>query len=150
VLSTLHTNSAIAAVTRLIDMGVERFLLAPVLSGLVAQRLVRRLCTDCRRQDVAGTADAALLGGALKVGDPVWRTTGCTECGGQGYRGRLAVYEVIAVDGELERMIHEGSGEADLTAAVRARTPGLIHDAADKIRAGDTSVEEAARVARDD
>jgi len=149
-LSTLHTNSAIGAVTRLFDMGVERFLLAPMLSGLVAQRLVRRLCESCRRADAASAADAALLGGALKPGTAVWRAAGCDECAGQGYRGRTAVYEVIAVDGRLERLIHEGAGEADLTAAVRAAGPSLLDDAIAKVKAGVTSIGEAARVARDD
>jgi len=149
-LSTLHTNSAIGAVTRLFDMGVERFLLAPMLSGLVAQRLVRRLCESCRRADAATAADAALLGGALEPGAAVWRAVGCDACAGQGYRGRTAVYEVIAVDGTLERLIHDGAGEADLTGAVRASGPSLLDDAIAKVMSGVTSIEEAARVARDD
>ena len=149
-LSTLHTNSAVGAVTRLLDMGVERFLLAPMLSGLVAQRLVRRLCESCRRADTASAADAALLGGALEPGDAVWRVGGCDDCAGQGYRGRTAVYEVIAVDGALERLIHDGAGEADLAVAARAAGPSLLDDALAKVRAGVTGIEEAARVARDD
>lgn len=149
-LSTLHTNSAIGAVTRLLDMGVERFLLAPMLNGLVAQRLVRRLCETCRRADTATGADSALLGGALAAGDPVWRAAGCAECGGQGYRGRTAVYEVIAVDAGLERLIHDGAGETALGQAAREAGPSLLDDAVAKVRVGITGVEEAARVVRND
>lgn len=149
VLSTLHTNSAIGSVTRLVDMGVERFMLAPMLRGLVAQRLARRLCPACRREETAGEGEAASLGGALAVGDPVFRATGCAECGGQGYRGRVALYEVIEVDGALEAMIHAGASEAGLEAQARRSGPSLLADGADKVRAGITTVEEATRVARE-
>ena len=98
VLSTLHTNSAVGSVTRLIDMGVERYLLAPMLVGLVAQRLVRRLCPDCRREDRASEADAELLGGACGPGAESARAVGCPACHGEGYRGRAGLYEVVAVD----------------------------------------------------
>ncbi len=77
VLTTLHTNSAVGSVTRLIDMGVERYLLAPMVVGLVAQRLVRKLCPECRREDAATDADAMLLGGAVKPGKKLWRAAGC-------------------------------------------------------------------------
>lgn len=149
VLSTLHTNSAIGAVTRLIDMGVERFTLAPMLSGLVAQRLVRKLCEECRLEDRARGGDVALLP-ALAPGDPVWRANGCDACAGSGYRGRTAVYEVVFVNSALEALIHDGASESELTAAARAEGPALTDDAAAKVRSGITSVEEAARVARDD
>ena len=150
VISTLHTNTAIGSISRLIDMGAERFLLAPVLSGLVAQRLVRRLCEVCRKAEKATALDRDLLGGELNVGDIVYRAEGCDACHGQGYRGRTAVYEVVAVDPELEAMIHAGATEAELTAAARRAGPSLLQDAVARVHEGVTSVKEAARVVQDD
>lgn len=148
VLSTLHTNTAIGAVSRLIDMGVERFLLAPMLVGVVAQRLVRRLCSDCRIPATATAADAGLIDG-LAVGDDLWRACGCPACHGQGYRGRSGIYEVIAATREIEAMVHAGASEVDLTAAARRDGPGLIDDGLRQIRAGVTTVEDVARVAKE-
>jgi general secretion pathway protein E len=145
VLSTLHTTTAIGAVSRLIDLGVERFLLAPMLVGLVAQRLVRRLCPQCRRPEAASPADAALLDG-LAVGERVFRATGCPACQGQGYAGRLALYEVIAVTRDLEEMIHGGAAEADLARTARRHGPGLMADGLRNIRDGNTTTEDVARV----
>ncbi|WP_294299944.1 type II secretion system ATPase GspE [uncultured Sphingomonas sp.] len=150
VLSTLHTNSAVGSVTRLLDMGVERYLLAPMLVGLAAQRLVRRLCPDCRWEDTATDADSRLLGGALKVGKRIWRAGGCDACHGEGYRGRAGVYEVIAIDSQLQALIHDGASEAKLEKAARANNPSLLDDGVAKVRAGVTTVEEVARVTRDE
>lgn len=149
VLSTLHTNTAVGAVARLIDMGVERFLLAPMLAGVVAQRLVRRLCPDCARPDVATEADRDLLEGALEVGSPLRRAAGCPACHGLGYRGRTGIYEVVTVDGEMEALIHGGAAEADLTALARRRGPSLVESGVGKIREGATTVEDVARVAQE-
>jgi general secretion pathway protein E len=148
VLSTLHTNTAIGAVARLIDMGVERFLLAPMLVGVVAQRLVRRLCVECRQAEPATAADAGLVEG-LVVGEVVHRAVGCPACHGQGYRGRSGIYEVVAMTKDLEVMIGAGASEAALTDAARADGPGLIADGLRQIRAGVTTVEDVARVAQE-
>ncbi len=148
VLSTLHTNTAIGAISRLIDMGVERFLLAPMLVGVVAQRLVRRLCATCRLPGTATQAEADLIDG-LAAGDALWRACGCPDCHGQGYRGRSGIYEVIAVTREMEMLIHSGASEADLTVAARRDGPGLIADGLRQIRAGITTVEDVARVAKE-
>ncbi|ABQ68942.1 type II secretion system protein GspE [Rhizorhabdus wittichii DC-6] len=150
VLSTLHTNSAIGSITRLIDMGVERYLLAPMVVGLIAQRLVRRLCEHCRWQDRATEADSALLGRALKPGKKIWRAQGCEHCHGEGYKGRMALYEVVAADDELRRLIHDGASEAELTAAARKAGPSLLDDGIAKLRAGLTTIEEVARVVQDE
>jgi general secretion pathway protein E len=149
VLSTLHTNTAVGAVARLIDMGVERFLLAPMLAGVVAQRLVRQLCADCARADRATQADHDLLEGALPVGAPLRRAEGCPACRGLGYRGRTGIYEVVTIDREMEALIHGGAAEAELVAQARRRGPSLVEDGARKIRAGVTTVEEVARVAQE-
>jgi general secretion pathway protein E len=150
VLSTLHTNTAVGSVTRLIDMGVERYLLAPMVVGLVAQRLVRRLCPSCRREDDATDADALLLGGAIKPGRKIWRAVGCEQCHGDGYRGRAGLYEVVAVDDAFQKLIHDGASEADLERAARKAGPGLLEDGVAKLKAGLTTVEEVARVVRDE
>ncbi len=150
VLSTLHTNTAIGAVGRLVDMGVERFLMAPMLRGLVAQRLVRQLCPGCAVTHHVTDPEAALLSGALAAGEAVRRAEGCDACGGQGYRGRLPIYEVIEANAELERLIHDGAAEAVLVREARARGPGILQDGADKLRAGLTTIEEVVRAVRVD
>ena len=148
VLSTLHTNSAIGSVTRLIDMGVERYLLAPMLVGLVAQRLVRRLDPVSRVEARATAQDAALLNGAITVGEPIWRPG---ENGGfDGYRGRIGLFELVTIDERLRALIHDGASEAELTEAARAGSPSLLDDGVAKIRAGLTSVDEVARVIREE
>src|SRR5207244_3909780 len=113
-LSTLHTNSAVGSVTRLIDMGVERYLLAPMIVGLAAQRLVRKLCPTCRHEDTASEGDSLLLGGAIAVGETLWRAQGCADCHQEGYRGRAGLYEVVAVDEKFQKLIHDGASEAEL------------------------------------
>ena len=150
VLSTLHTNSAAGSVTRLVDMGVERYLLAPMVVGLVAQRLVRALCPACRAPGVATVIESDLTGGAVAVGAPLFRATGCSDCGSEGFRGRRAIYEIIEVDAALRTLIHDGASESDLLTAARTSSPGLIDDGAAKVAAGITTVEEIARVVRDD
>ena len=145
VLSTLHTNTAIGAVSRLIDMGVERFLLAPILIGVVAQRLVRRLCPECRRPVPATHDDAALIDGLIP-GETVFRAAGCAACHDLGYRGRAGIYEVIAINQDLEALIHQGASESDLTDAARRDGPALVADGLRQIRAGITTVEDVARV----
>lgn len=149
-LSTLHTNTAVGSVTRLIDMGVERYLLAPMLAGLIAQRLVRRLCPHCRKEDIATAADSEMTGGAIAIGARVFRPVGCPECRGEGYKGRLGVYEVIEVDPKMQGAIHDAASEADLLKLARKRGPSLLDDGAAKAMAGETSVQEVARVVRED
>jgi general secretion pathway protein E len=149
-LSTLHTNTAVGSVTRLIDMGVERYLLAPMLTGLAAQRLVRRLCPACKTPAEATAADSEMTGGAIPVGARVFRPVGCPACRGEGYKGRLGVYEVIEIDAELQQAIHDGAAESELVRLARRRGPGLLEDGAAKALAGETSVQEVARVVRED
>ena len=150
VLTTLHTNSAVGSVTRLIDMGVERYLLAPMVVGLIAQRLVRTLCRVCRQPGEATAIESAMLSGALPAGAAIFRSAGCDACHGEGFRGRAGIYEVIAVDGAMQALIHDGASEAQLLAAARQAGPGLVDDGVAKVRAGITSVEEIARVVRDE
>lgn len=150
VLSTLHTNTAIGAVSRLVEMGVERFLLAPMLRGLIAQRLVRRICLDCRTAHFVTDSESKLLSGAVEVGEQVWRGAGCEACHGQGYVGRLPLYEVVEFDRALEQLVHEGASDAALVKAARARGPGILADGVAKLRDGLTTVEEVARAVHEE
>lgn len=149
VLSTVHTNDAAGAVTRLRDMGVEPFLLASTLRLVAAQRLVRRLCTTCRVAEPADKATARLAG--IKTGKTVWRPHGCADCGHTGYVGRTGLYEIIRVDDRIRRLIASGASEDDLAAAAFTDEDGTLSGRARAlVLEGLTSVEEALRVTRQD
>ncbi|PCJ98225.1 MAG: type II secretion system protein GspE [Alteromonadaceae bacterium] len=144
VLSTLHTNTAIGAVTRLQDMGIEPFLLSSSLEGLMAQRLVRLLCTECKRPHDATESEATRLG--IPQGVEVYSAEGCGNCHNTGYRGRTAIYELIPVDDELRLLIHEGAGEQKMTEHARKISKSIYENGRDKVLEGFTSVEEVLRV----
>jgi len=146
VLSTLHTNTAVGAVTRLQDMGVERFLLSSSLIAVIAQRLVRLLCTDCREAVSPTESELALLGLELDGEHTIYRAVGCKNCNYIGYRGRSGIYELITVDDEMRRMIHGGAGEQELLQQARRHDPGILEDGRRRVLAGDTSMEEVLRV----
>ena len=130
VLSTLHTNSAIGAVTRLRDMGIEPFLLASSLLGVVAQRLVRVLCPHCK----------------VPHHEQGYRAVGCDACHHTGYHGRQGIYEVLAVDDHLRAMIHGLNSEADMEAYVRQETPSMRSEGWSLVQSGLTTAEEVWRV----
>jgi type IV pilus assembly protein PilB len=149
VLATLHTNSAASAVTRLLDMGVEPFLVAAVLRSVVAQRLVRKLCPHCRAPAASSPGAAATPRAAAALGLDEAATArlreprGCLWCAGRGYSGRSGLFEVLALDEELAAAVHRGAGEAELARAARARGQrSLCDDAVDKLLAGTTSLSE--------
>ena len=148
VLSTVHTNDAPGAITRLRDMKVEPFLLASTLRAVIAQRLVRRLCPACRRPVRAGDTVATLLG--IGADEIVWEPVGCDACSPTGYKGRIGVYEGVRVDETIRRLINEGGDEAAIAAHAFARSPSLATAARDLVREGLTSAEEAVRVSRRD
>ncbi len=148
VLSTLHTNTAASSIVRLVDMGVEHFLLAPMLRGVVAQRLVRRLCPSCRKESHATEQDQRLVAG-LSLGSKVYRPVGCDDCRRQGFKGRTAIYEIIVVDERIAELIQTGASEAEIVKQARASSPSLVDDGLRLIEQGVTSVEEVARVVRD-
>jgi len=153
VLTTLHTNSAVAAITRLVDMGAEPFLVASSLTAAVAQRLVRRPCPGCAEPYEPDEVTLTLLGlhpRDLRGATPVMGT-GCPECGGTGYRGRTAVYEVLAVDAELRQILIKDPSEVAI--AEHARSAGMMTlrgAAIAKARRGETTFEEAIRVTHAD
>jgi general secretion pathway protein E len=151
VLSTLHTNSAIGATTRLRDMGVEPFLLSSSLTGLLAQRLVRVLCRSCRRPAEADDREMELLGLSLDTTRPVlYHPVGCTACAQTGFHGRSGIYELVSIDDTLRTMIHDGASEQVMERHARAHGPGILDDGRRRVLAGDTTLEESLRVTQVD
>jgi general secretion pathway protein E len=145
VLATLHTNDAVSAVTRLVDMGVEGYLLASCLRGVLAQRLVRCLCPHCRQAVAMDAADRDRLGEV--EGGNLWLPRGCAACGGSGYAGRTGIYELLVTDEELQHLIHGGAAEADLRACHRrAGRRSLFEDGRRLLGRGTTSADELLRV----
>jgi type IV pilus assembly protein PilB len=153
VLTTLHTNSAVAALTRLVDMGAEPFLVASSLTCAIAQRLVRRTCPECAAPYLPSQDTLTLLGlkpADLDTATPM-RGKGCQECGGTGYRGRTAVYEVLVVDAAMRKVLMRDASESAIGAQARAAgMQSLRASALDKARQGLTSFEEAMRVTTED
>lgn len=149
VLSTLHTNTAIGAVTRLRDMGVEPFLLSSSLSGVLAQRLVRRLCPQCREPYALPDAQRRLLGLPPTQAVTCWRPLGCEACSGQGYHGRIGLHELLVLDEPMRMAIHRGDGELDIAKLAAERYLPLRQDGIAKMCAGETSLEEVLRVTRE-
>ncbi|WP_418064588.1 type II secretion system ATPase GspE [Psychrobacter alimentarius] len=156
VLSTLHTNTAIGAVTRLQDMGVEPFLLSSSLIGVVAQRLVRTLCSHCHGWQAADTEQAKLfteigveiekgVDSAIQLPKPI----GCDKCNQSGFKGRTAIYEVVPIDDTLRRMIHSNTAEYELEEYARLQTPSIRADGLRKVIEGRTTLEEVLRVTKE-
>lgn len=148
VLSTLHTNTAVGAITRLRDMGIEPFLLASSLVGVIAQRLLRLLCPHCKQPVHVRGADLKRLGfvGAIEDGVEVYQPQGCPKCYGHGYKGRAGVFEIIPLDSEMAKLIHDGAGDLALEQHARTLAPSIQQSALDKVLAGETSVDEALRI----
>ncbi len=147
VLSTLHTNTAVGAIIRLQDMGVEPFLLSSSIIAVMAQRLVRVLCVSCKDPYTASSGELAFLDKAGES-EPVTlcHARGCHLCNNTGYRGRTGIYEIIEIDDTLRAMIHEGEGEQSIVKYARERAPGILDDGRRRIVAGETTVQEVLRV----
>ncbi|WP_437881255.1 type II secretion system ATPase GspE [Pseudomonas sp. LRF_L74] len=150
VLSTLHTNSAVGAVTRLVDMGVEPFLLSSSLLGVLAQRLVRVLCPHCRQARTADEAECAVLGMGVQVAPIIYHAEGCSECHQQGYRGRTGIYELVIFDDMLRTLVHNRASEQELLRHARSLGPGIREDGRRKVLDGITTLEEVLRVTREE
>jgi general secretion pathway protein E len=149
VLSTLHTNSAVGAVTRLVDMGVDAYLLASSLVGILAQRLLRTLCPHCK---VAYSADAATcqrLGLDPAALHQLFKAVGCEHCQ-HGYRGRIGIYELISVTPAVSTLIHQGVGEQALIEEARKLSRSLFQDGRQRVLDGVTSLDELLRVIQED
>ncbi len=147
ILSTLHTNGAAAAVTRLMDMGVEPFLITSTLNAVLAQRLVRRLCPHCREAFAPATGALEALGVSPAGFTRLWRPVGCEACGGAGFKGRVALLELLVTDADIERLILARAEARDIQAAAGLRT--MLEDGLVKAREGLTTLEEVLRVTRE-
>jgi general secretion pathway protein E len=149
VLATLHTNDAVGATTRLVDMGVEPYLLSSSLLGVLAQRLVRKLCNACRREYRPDGGEVAQLGGRFDA-ERLFAPTGCAACNQTGYAGRTGIYELFTVDDEARRLMHQAGGESALRAHATARgMRPLREDGLRWVSCGVTSLEELVRVTRE-
>ncbi len=148
VLSTLHTNTAAGALTRLRDMGIEPFLLSSSLVGVLAQRLVRVLNPESKQPFQAGEYERRLLNLGQDDPSPILYRPG--RDGGSGYRGRSGIYELIVVDDQMRTMIHDGASEQDLERHARQTTPSIRDDGRAKVLRGETTIEEVLRVTRED
>jgi len=147
VLSTLHTNDAVGAVARMVDMGVEPYLLSSALIGVMAQRLVRRICPECRSTYIAPPELIERFGWQARGQVMLARGRGCRNCYDSGYKGRLAIHELIEIDRPLQSLIVANAGYEALSDHVRnGPTAGLFDDGLDRVLAGHTTLEEISRV----
>jgi len=151
VLSTLHTNTAVGAITRLRDMGVEPFLLSSSIIGVLAQRLLRKLCPDCKEAYTASSSDLEILGITPEPGETItlYQPKECKACNYQGYRGRSGIFELVVIDDAIKNLIHEGAGEHELEKQARTRSRSMLQNAREKALCGETSLEEVIRVAHE-
>ncbi|MCP4492944.1 MAG: type II secretion system ATPase GspE [Gammaproteobacteria bacterium] len=147
VLSTLHTNSAVGAITRLQDMGVEPFLLSSTLLGVISQRLVRNLCCECRSEINLNTSEYEKYG--IDANTEIFHPEGCPVCLQTGYRGRSGIYELVEIDDNLSTMIHDGESQAKIEQYCRIKSPSIRDDGMRKITSGETSLDEVLRVTRE-
>lgn len=153
VLSTLHTNTAIGAITRMEDMGVEPFLLASSVVGVLAQRLVRMLCNDCKQPHSPDERERELLNMPPSVPTTtdtiIYRPSGCDECNDTGYRGRGGIYELVVINDHLRTLIHEKAPEATLNEEARKNSQSIFESGVGQVLAGKTSLEEILRVTQE-
>ncbi|MDR2112750.1 MAG: type II secretion system ATPase GspE [Candidatus Accumulibacter sp.] len=148
VLATLHTNDAPSAITRLVDMGIEPFLLASSTIGVLAQRLARRLCPDCKQAYEADACEMELL--ELARPQTLYRAAGCAACNYTGYRGRTGLYELLVVDDAVRSLVHRGGNEQDIREQALANGMQLLRgDGVSRVLAGETTLDEVLRVTRE-
>jgi general secretion pathway protein E len=148
VLSTLHTNDAATALTRLVDLGIEPYLVASTVEAVLAQRLVRRICESCKEPTAPTPEESRALGPEAASLDGVWAGKGCSECRGTGYRGRTGIYELLVMDEALRGAVQENASASRLEALALAQGMCLLReDGLRVIREGLTTVEEVLRVA---
>lgn len=149
VMSTLHTNTAIGAITRMRDMGIEPFLISSSLLGVLAQRLVRTLCSDCKEAYSADKEQKKLFNLQPDQELTLYRAKGCEKCNQKGYRGRTGIHELLLIDDKVQELIHSEAGEQSIEKSVRERTPSIRDDGLDKVLQGITSLEEVMRVTKE-
>lgn len=147
VLSTLHTNTAVGTVVRMVDMGLEPYLLATSLVAVLSQRLVRVMCTNCRVPREPNNFELEFMRGEVA---PYYSLKGCDACGYTGYRGRTGIYELLILNDEIQQKIHERASEQEISRIARTLYPSIRADGRNKVKAGITTVEEVIRVTATD
>lgn len=150
VMSTLHTNTAAGAITRLEDMGIEPFLLSSSLLAVLSQRLVRTLCPDCKEAHAPTEQECQILGIDPAESHMIYRPKGCAACNQTGYRGRTGIHELLIVDEDIRELVHNGHGEQAIEKHIRKTTPSIREDGCQKVLSGVTALEEVLRVTREE
>jgi type IV pilus assembly protein PilB len=147
VLSTLHTNDAPSAITRLLEMGIEPFLVASAIDCVVAQRLARTLCKHCKKRTIISAEVLRGHGFAAQFDIEAYEPVGCNRCGGLGYRGRIGLFEVMPISDEIRALtLERASADQVAAVAVREGMRTLREDGLDKVKSGISSMAEIARV----
>ena len=144
VLSTVHTNSAIAAITRLRDMGIESFLLSSSLKTIISQRLVRRLCNNCKQEIEPDEEIKSTFN--LNTDAVIYKSIGCNDCSMSGYQGRIAISECVEVDNHLKDLIHNNASENEMSEYVFKSTKSIDQVSIELVSKGITSIEELIRI----
>ena len=147
VFSTLHTNTAVGCISRLTDIGCEPFLIGSTMNAVIAQRLVRRLCTHCKAEYSASEQEKVLLDAPIEQPLTLYKPVGCAVCQGSGYRGRLGLFETLWFDEELSKLVSKGCSEEELEARAGERLRPMWTDGASKVIAGITTLAEVETVA---
>jgi general secretion pathway protein E len=152
VLSTLHTNTASGAITRLEDMGIEPFLLSSSLLAVLSQRLVRTLCSDCKKPHEPSEHECGILGVPVAEANNniIFRPSGCAACNHTGYRGRTGIHELLIVDEQVRDLVHAGRGEQAIEKYIRKETLSIREDGCHRVLNGETALEEVLRVTREE
>ena len=146
VFSTIHTNDAVSSINRLIDMGLEPYMVSSALVGVVSQRLVRRICTNCRKPYEPDEYEIDKL--HLEPGQKLYRGTGCTECNESGYKGRIAIHEIVVMTKTMKTLLEKRASEEEMRQlAVKEGTQMLADSAAALVLEGITTIDEMSRVA---
>ncbi len=154
-LSTLHTNDAATTLPRLLDMGIDAYLVASTIEIAIGQRLVRRICPHCKEERKVTEQGAITFSHfdirkPIKKGEVFYKGKGCGECGGSGYKGRLCINEVLAADDRIrDAIMQRASATALRKIAVEGGMTTMLEDGVEKMRRGETTIEEIARVIRD-
>jgi general secretion pathway protein E len=150
VFSTLHTNDAPSAITRLLDMGVENFLLSSTVRGILAQRLLRRICPECKEVDKSGTDEEEFKALGMVRDVPLYRGCGCEACSHTGFYGRTGIFEMLIIDDEIRKLILASADANQIRAVARQRgMRTLLEDGIKKITAGETTLNEVFRVTQE-
>lgn len=146
VFSTIHTNDAVSSINRLIDMGLEPYMVSSALVGVVSQRLVRRICTSCRKSYDPDESEMTLI--KLEPGQKLYKGEGCTDCNGSGYKGRIAIHEIVIISRKMKALLESRASEDDMRKlAVEEGTQMLKDSAAELVLEGITTMDELKRVA---